>query len=79
MLASPDNSNAPPSAPAEFQRTCEPPEELLLVDTCFDKGDGEAIGCEKVEVPVRLEAGDFGERCVGSRNEIVARVWRGSK
>lgn len=48
LLAAPHNSDAPPFALVEFQRTCAPPEELLLVDTCFDKGAGEAIGCEKV-------------------------------
>ena len=32
----------------------------LLVDSCFDRGDGEAVGYENVE-PVRLDAGDVRE------------------
>ena len=60
-LASLENSDAPPFAPAEFQRTLRP-EELLLVDTCFDKRDSEGIGCEKVDEPARLDGGDFGEQ-----------------
>jgi hypothetical protein len=44
--------------PAKFQRTCAPPEDERLVDNCIDKGDG----YKKVEEPVRLDAGDVGER-----------------
>ena len=61
-LATPDNSDPPPFAPTEFQRTRAPPEEELLVDSCFDKGYGDAVGYEKVDEPVRLDAGDVGER-----------------
>ena len=32
------------------------------MDSCFDKGDGEAVGYENVDEPVRLDAGDVGER-----------------
>ena len=60
-LAMPDNSNPPPFTPTEFQRTWAPPEEELLVDSCFDQGDGEAAEYEKVDEPVRLDAGDVGE------------------
>jgi hypothetical protein len=62
-LAPPDNSDPPPFAPREFQRTCAPPEELL-VDSCFEKGSSEVLGYEKVDGPVRLDAnaGDVGER-----------------
>lgn len=48
--------------PAEFQRTCAPPEEEPLVDSYFDKGDGEAVEYENVDEPVQLDAGDVGER-----------------
>ena len=47
-------------------RTCRvptaPPEEELLVDSCFKRGNGEAVGYENVDEPVRLGAGDVGER-----------------
>ena len=44
LAALPDSTEPPPFtfAPAEFQRTCAPPEEELLVDSGFDRGDGEA-------------------------------------
>ena len=48
--------------PAEFQRTCAPPEDELLVDSCFDGGDGGAVVYENVDEPVRLDAGDVGKR-----------------
>ena len=32
------------------------------MDSCFDRGDGEAVGYENVDEPVRLDAGDVGER-----------------
>ena len=32
------------------------------MDNCFNRGDGEAVGYEDVDEPVRLDAGDFGER-----------------
>ena len=64
--ASPDNTDPPPPpfafAPVEFQRACAPLEDELLVDSCFDNGDGEAVGYENVDEPVRLDAGDVGER-----------------
>ena len=60
LAASPDSTDPPPLAAAEFQRTCVPPEEEQLIDTCFGKGDGEATECKNVEEPVRLDAGDFG-------------------
>lgn len=41
---------------------CAPPEEVLLVDSHLKRGDGEVIGYEKVDEPVRLDAGDVGER-----------------
>ena len=31
-------------------------------DSCFGSGDGEAVGYENVEEPVRLDAGDVRER-----------------
>ena len=37
-----------------------PPKEELLVDSYFDKGDCKAVGYEKVDEPVRLDAGDVG-------------------
>ena len=46
----------------EFQRTCASPEEEPPVDNYFDSGDGEAVGYENVDEPVRLDAGDVGER-----------------
>ena len=62
ILAAPDNSDLPPFAPTVFQRTWAPPEEELLVDSSFDKGEGEAVGYDKVDEPVGLDAGDVGER-----------------
>jgi hypothetical protein len=35
-----------------------PPEEELLVDSCFNKCDGDVVGYEKIDKPVRLDAGD---------------------
>lgn len=40
---------------------CTPPEKELIVDSCFDKGNGEAARYEKVDEPVRLDAGDVGD------------------
>ena len=31
------------------------------MDSCFDRGDGEVVGYEKVDELVRLGAGDVGE------------------
>ena len=38
-----------------------PPEEELPVESCFEKGDGEAVGDESGDEPVRLDAGDVDE------------------
>ena len=63
LLASPESTDPPPLVPAfEFQRTCVPPEEELLVDSCFDDGDEEVVRYETVDEPERLDAGDVGER-----------------
>ena len=63
LLASPESTDPPPLVPAfEFQRTCMPPEEGLLVDSCFDNGDEEVVRYETVDEPERLDAGDVGER-----------------
>ena len=62
-LATPESSDPAPLAPVECHRACAPPDDELLVDNCFDKGDGEAgARYEKVEEPVRLDAGDVGDR-----------------
>ena len=62
-LAAPDSSDAAPLAPADCHRACAPPDDELLVDSCFDRGDGEAgERWENVVEPVRLDAGDVGER-----------------
>lgn len=62
-LAAPDSSESAPLAPVECHRACAPPDEELLVDSCFDRGDGEAgARYEKVDEPVRLDAGEVGER-----------------
>jgi hypothetical protein len=61
-LNSPDITDPPPFAPGEFERTCVPPEDELVVDSCFDRGAGEAVEYEKVDEPVRLDACDVGER-----------------
>ena len=49
-----------------------PPEEELLADSCFDKGDGEAVGYENVDEPVWLDAGDVGND--GSRDVKVIQI-----
>lgn len=41
---------------------CAPLEEELLVDCCFDRGDGNAVGYEKVDEPVWLDVGNVGEQ-----------------
>jgi hypothetical protein len=62
-LAVPDSSDSAPLAPIECHRACAPPDDELLVDNCFDRGDSEAgERCENVVEPVRLDAGDVGER-----------------
>ena len=44
LAASPDSTDPPPLTPAEFQRTCgPPPEEELLVGSCFHEGGGEVV------------------------------------
>ena len=61
---SPDITDPPPPfvfAPAEFQRACAPPEELLA-ESCFDRGGGEVVGYENGDEPVRLDAGDVREQ-----------------
>jgi hypothetical protein len=55
-VATPDNSDQPSFAPAEFQRTCAPPEVELLIDSCLDRV-GEAVEYEKTE---RLRNGERG-------------------
>jgi hypothetical protein len=35
---------------------------MMLVDSCADDGDGEAVGYENVDEPVRLDAGYVGEQ-----------------
>jgi hypothetical protein len=61
-LAAPDSSDPAPLAPVECHRACAPPDEELLVDNCFDKGDDEAgARYENVDEPVRLEACDVGD------------------
>ena len=38
------------------------PDEELLVDSCFDRGDGDAgAHYENVDEPAQLDAGDVGE------------------
>ena len=32
----------------------------MLVDSCFDRSDSEAVGQENGDEPVRLDAGDVG-------------------
>ena len=32
------------------------------MNSCFDRGDGEAVGYENVDEPVRLDAGDVREQ-----------------
>ena len=47
----------------DCHRACAPPNDELLVDNCFERGDGEAgERCENVDETVRLDAGDVGER-----------------
>ena len=62
LAASPDSTDPPlpPFVRAEFHCTCTPPEEELLVDSCFDRSDSEAVGHENGDEPVRLDAGDVG-------------------
>ena len=38
---------------------CAPSDEELLVDSCFNKWGGEEVAYDE---PVRLDAGDVGER-----------------
>ena len=82
LATSPDITDPPPlppplAAPAEFQRTCAPPEEDLLMDCCFENGDGEAVGYENVDEPVQLDAGDVND---GGRDVegilIPSQAWR---
>ncbi len=40
--AAPNSSNLAPLVPIEYYRACAPPEDKLLVDNCFDRGDIEA-------------------------------------
>jgi hypothetical protein len=62
-LGAPDGSDPAPLAPVDCHRACAPPNDELLVDNCFERGDGEAgERCENVDEPVRLDAGDVGER-----------------
>jgi hypothetical protein len=57
----------------DCHRACPPPEEELLVDSCFDKGDGEAGA--RYDEPVRLDAGDVGERWwPGGETEVRSGV-----
>jgi hypothetical protein len=58
LLASLDSTDQPPFAPAEFQQTCAPPEDKLLVESCFHNGDGDAVAYDNVDEPLRLDAGD---------------------
>jgi hypothetical protein len=59
-IASFRQSDRPPLAPTEFQRTCATPEDELLVDSCFDKSGGNAVGYENVDESVRLYLGTLG-------------------
>jgi hypothetical protein len=59
-IASFRQSNRPPLALTEFQCTCAPLEDELLVDSCFDKSDGNAVGYENVDESVRLDLGTLG-------------------
>ena len=62
-IAVPDGSELAPSAPVDCYRACVPPNDEPLVDNCFERGDGEAgERCENIDEPVRLDAGDVGER-----------------
>ena len=58
-LASLENSDAPPFAPAEFQRT---PAPRGVGGSRHLREITKAIRCEKVDEPVRLDEGDFGEQ-----------------
>ena len=49
---------------AELQCTCVPPEEELLVDSCFERG-GETVRYKNVDEPVRLDAGNVTVRNYG--------------
>ena len=62
-IAVPDGSELAPLAPVDCYRACAPPNDELLVDNWFERGDGEAgERCENIDEPVRLDAGDVGER-----------------
>ena len=54
--------NPPPLTPTESQRTCASPEEELLVDSGFNKGEDEVVFYERRDESVRLDAVDEGER-----------------
>ena len=56
---------------AAFQQTCAPPEEELPVDSYFDKGDGDAVGYE----PVQLDAGDVGNDGDREVIQIPSQAW----
>ena len=45
-------------------------DEELLVDSCFGKGNGEAVGYRNVDEPVRLDAGD------GCWGTMMAGRWK---
>ena len=50
-------------APVNCHIASAPPNDELLVDNCFERGDGEAGGrCENADEPMRLDAGNLGER-----------------
>ena len=71
--ASLDNIDPPPPlfVPAEFQRTCSPPpEEEPPIDSCFDKEGGEAVGYEKTNEPLRLDAGNVGSKDYGGQSRV---------
>ncbi len=56
--AAPNSSNLAPLVPIEYYRACAPPEDKLLVDNCFDRGDSEdGERCEIVVEPVRFDTG----------------------
>ena len=63
-IAAPDGSELAPLAPVDCYRACAaPPNDELLVDNCFERGDGEAgERCENLDEPVLLDEGDVGER-----------------
>lgn len=59
--ASPDSPDPPPLATAEFRQMGAPPEEELLLDSRFDKG--EAVGYNELDESLRLDASDTGKPC----------------